>query len=56
MDRAKGWLNAAMNAAAEAKTAALGFTDDLAFKPGQGPTSVGIHNNTTARVDPSLKI
>jgi hypothetical protein len=45
IDKAKGWLTGVLNRAAEVQDAASKAVSDLAIKPGQGPTSVTIHNN-----------
>ena len=53
-DKARGWLTGVMNAASEAANSVTAAVNDLAIKPGQGPTTVTIHNNTVK--DPGQKL
>jgi hypothetical protein len=55
-ERVSGWLASIMNTAGEVRSSVSAAVDNAAIKPGQGPTSVSIHNNTTARNNPEAKL
>lgn len=51
-----GWASRLQESFTNASNSVSAAISDLAIKPGQGPTTVTIHNNTVGRVDPGQKL
>jgi len=55
-ESARSAVNSLTEIFQSARTGLANAVSDAAIKPGQGPTTVNIHNNTTGRTNPEARL